>query len=324
MTPVLTEALQNVESMIDHECQRLNAEELKGLYEPIAYILSLGGKRLRPLLALLSYKHFAREQYSLDKIAPVVRAVELFHNFTLLHDDLMDDAPVRRGKPTVYKKWGQNTAILSGDAMLIEAYKVLAQLDSKALPEILHTFNDMAQKVCEGQQLDMEYEERPLNRVTIQDYLDMILLKTSYLFKGSMILGARVAGATEEELGMLGHAAEQMGLAFQVMDDYLDVFSDKPEFGKMIGGDIVEGKRTWLLLKAYQLDPNTLEHALAEEDERRRIDEVKQVYESNLVQDLALKEVERYTSSAIADLESLTTPPTEVIALFKSLVGRVV
>lgn len=320
----LKAALQTVGALISEESARLQAHELKRLYEPIAYILNLGGKRLRPLVAYLTYKHFAGDRYDATKIAPVIKAVELFHNFTLLHDDLMDDAPVRRGLPTVYKKWGANTAILSGDAMVIEAYKALAQLDGHLLPDLLDVFNRMALGVCEGQQLDMDYEQRDPGDLTINDYIDMIRLKTSYLFKGSMVMGAMVAGLEKSEIKKLDHAAERMGLAFQVMDDYLDVFSDKPDFGKVKGGDIVEGKRTWLLLKAYELDPEALSPALNQSDESRRIAEVTQVYRANGIDRLALAEVERYTQEAIEILRSLQPAPDSIIDLFESLVRRIV
>lgn len=322
-TETINSALRVVDRLITEECTALHRCEPKGLYEPIAYILELGGKRLRPLLAYLTYEHFSGADFDLLQIEPIVKAVELFHNFTLLHDDLMDDAPVRRGQPTVYKKWGANTAILSGDAMMIESYKALSQVDPSLLPRVLAIFNDMATGVCEGQQLDMEYESKDLDAITIADYLGMIRLKTSYLFRGSMMMGALVAGLDNVALNTIATAADRMGLAFQIMDDYLDVFSDKPDFGKVTGGDIVEGKRTWLLLKAYELDPANLTVALGSESTEKRIAEVTQVYISNHVDRLALAEVDRLTEEAIEMLDSLDNPPIMIKSLFRALVQRI-
>ena len=214
------------------------------LYAPIGYSLAGGGKRLRPMLLMLSNGIFT------DKIQhalPAAAAVEVFHNFTLLHDDIMDNAAVRRGKPSVYAKWGQNVAILSGDAMLICAYRLLGEVPAQLLPQILSTFNTMALEVCEGQQYDMDFERKP--KVSVVEYMHMIELKTSVLLAGATTIGALLGGASEEDCRKLRRFAIELGLAFQLQDDLLDSYGDE-RLGKAIGGDILEGKQTYLMITA--------------------------------------------------------------------------
>lgn len=214
------------------------------LYAPIGYSLSGGGKRLRPMLLMLANGIFS------DDIAPALpaaAAVEVFHNFTLLHDDIMDNAAVRRGKASVYAKWGQNVAILSGDAMLICAYRMLGAVPPAVLPQILATFNTMAIQVCEGQQYDMDFEKK--RKVSIVEYMHMIELKTSVLLAGAVTIGAVLGGATEEDCRKLHRFAIELGLAFQLQDDLLDSYGDE-RLGKAIGGDILEGKKTYLMITA--------------------------------------------------------------------------
>ena len=219
-------------------------EEPELLYAPIIYSMSGGGKRLRPVLLLITHEAFGG---NVDKAMPAAMAVEVFHNFTLLHDDIMDNASVRRGKPSVYAKWGENVAILSGDAMLITAYKLLAALDAERLPRALQIFNDMALEVCEGQQYDMDFETQ--TTVTVEDYIQMIERKTSALLSGSAMLGATLAGATDDDVKKICRFATELGLAFQLQDDMLDSFGDEA-LGKKIGGDILEGKQTYLMVQA--------------------------------------------------------------------------
>lgn len=318
--------LQDAQSVVQHvigeEINRLGAMNPKGLYEPMEYILDLGGKRLRPMLAYLSYKTLKPEG-TIDEIAPLMRAVEVFHNFSLLHDDLMDDAPVRRGKPTVFYKWGANTAILSGDGMLIESYRALEGIPQERMGSILPLFNKMAIGVCEGQQYDMEFEQRNLGEVTIDDYLNMIMLKTSYLFRGSMAMGAIIADASNEDVAHMSKAADLMGLAFQIMDDYLDLFAE-PEFGKRRGGDIIEGKQTWLLLTAYSRAGEVLKTAMSVEDEEKRIEAVRQVYEAKKVHIDALIEVKKLTEEAVLELGALSMPADALQELLRSLTARAV
>ncbi len=214
------------------------------LYAPIGYSLAGGGKRLRPMLLLLACGIFSDD---VQQALPAAAAVEVFHNFTLLHDDIMDNAALRRGKPSVHAKWGRNVAILSGDAMLIWAYRLLAGVPAVALPRVLETFNGMALEVCEGQQYDMDFESRP--KVSVVEYLHMIEQKTSVLLAGSVVIGAMLGGASDEDCRKLRNFAIELGLAFQLQDDLLDSYGDE-RLGKAIGGDILEGKKTYLMITA--------------------------------------------------------------------------
>ncbi len=208
------------------------------LYEPIDYIMSLGGKRMRPYLVLLSYGLFRNNPEAIIKPA---LSVEVFHNFTLMHDDIMDEAPLRRGQDTVHKKWNENVAILSGDVMLVEAYKLLMDIDSDILKSVIERFNVTAAEVCEGQQLDMNFET--IQEVSIDQYLDMIRLKTAVLLGYSMELGGILARTSENICRELNQAGVNMGMGFQLMDDLLDVYADSDKFGKQTGGDILSNKR---------------------------------------------------------------------------------
>ncbi len=218
------------------------------LFEPISYILNLGGKRLRPAMVLAACD---AEKGDMSKALPLALAVEIFHNFTLMHDDIMDVAPLRRGKVTVHEKWDANTAILSGDAMLVQAYIELSKVDQKHLAEVLDLFNRTALEVCEGQQRDMAFETR--EDTSIEDYLEMIRLKTSVLLAAALKLGALVAGASEEKCNLYYDFGIQAGLAFQLQDDYLDAFGDPESFGKQVGGDILSDKKTFLHIRCKEL-----------------------------------------------------------------------
>ncbi len=235
---------------LDRLAATFSNQEPRGLYAPIDYILDLGGKRVRPLVALLAARMFGDED--LSKSMPVALAVEVFHNFTLLHDDIMDDSPLRRGQMTVHEKWDINTGILSGDLMLIQAYQYLCECPSKAaLPEMLCTFNRVATGVCEGQQYDVDFEAR--QDVTIGEYLKMIELKTAVLLGGALELGALAAGAKKEDADHLYAFGRLTGLAFQLQDDLLDTFGDSKVTGKRTGNDIIRNKKTFLFLKALEL-----------------------------------------------------------------------
>jgi len=218
------------------------------LYDPITYTLNLGGKRIRPLLVLLGCDLFGG---NIEKAMPAAIAIELFHNFTLLHDDIMDCAPLRRGQETVYKKWNTNIAILSGDTMFAVAYEYLSQSNPQVLPSALSEFTRTARLVCEGQQYDMNFEQQKL--VSINDYLKMIRLKTAVLIGCSLKLGSILANVPDPETEKIYSFGENIGMAFQLQDDLLDVFGDEQKFGKEIGGDIVSGKKTFLLLKAFEI-----------------------------------------------------------------------
>lgn len=215
------------------------------LYEPIRYVLSMGGKRIRPVLMLLAYNMF--REHPEDILMPAC-ALETYHNYTLLHDDLMDNADLRRGHETVHRKWDANTAILSGDSMLVLAYQRMTQCEREKMPEVLNIFTETALEIGEGQQYDMDFEHR--NDVTEEEYIEMIRLKTSVLLACALKIGAVLAGATNEDADNLYRFGEQIGLAFQLQDDYLDVYGDTRVFGKAIGGDITSNKKTYMLINA--------------------------------------------------------------------------
>lgn len=219
------------------------------LYDPIGYMMSIGGKRIRPKMCLLTYGLFS-SQYDNAILYPAM-ALEMFHEFTLLHDDIMDKSDTRRGHTTVYRKWNQNIAILSGDVMSIEAYRLLSSVNPKYLKKALDLFTEMAVQVCEGQQYDMDFESLPF--ITMDDYMSMIGLKTAVLIACSAKMGALLAGAPDEVCDALYGYGYQIGLAFQITDDYLDTFGDERTFGKKIGGDIANNKKTWLLVEAFRL-----------------------------------------------------------------------
>ena len=217
-----------------------------GLYSPIEYVLSLGGKRIRPVLMLMAYNLYRSD---VERILEPAAGIEIYHNYTLLHDDLMDRADCRRGKQTVHKKWNDNVAILSGDAMLVLAYQYMMQAPATSLPEVLALFSRTALEICEGQQLDMDFEQR--NDVREEEYIEMIRLKTSVLLACALKIGAILADASAEDADNLYKFGEQIGLAFQLQDDFLDVYGDSKVFGKAIGGDITSNKKTFMLINAF-------------------------------------------------------------------------
>src|SRR5690606_18933809 len=267
------------------------------------YLLALGGKRIRPALTLLAAGMFGCKP---EQSLPTALAIELFHNFSLMHDDIMDKAPLRRGKPTVHEKWNTSAAILSGDVMLIESYKFIADNDAADLPEILALFNKTAGEVCIGQQLDMEYEKSDL--VEIEDYLEMIRLKTAVLLGAALQLGAIVAKASEENGQLLYQFGENLGIAFQLQDDFLDVYGDASLFGKQIGGDILENKKTYMLLKALEMadreDKKELEHWIASTDYQRedKIAAIIRIYNKLDITSHLQHEMNRYTEKAFSAL----------------------
>jgi geranylgeranyl diphosphate synthase type II len=223
-------------------------KEPYNLYEPIDYILGLGGKKLRPALVMLGCQLFAGDT---EKAVSPALGIEIFHNFSLVHDDIMDNAPLRRGKPTVHEKWDLPTAILSGDLMLIKALELVMQVDDRLLRQVMEIFNNTAIKVCEGQQLDMNFEKQ--EKVSLDDYLQMIELKTAVLLGASLQIGALTGGASAKDAQLLYDFGTNIGIAFQLQDDILDVFGTPETFGKQVGGDILSNKKTWLLIKAWEL-----------------------------------------------------------------------
>ena len=275
------------------------SREPKGLYEPIGYTLAAGGKRVRPQLAILATKLFGGKE---EDVLPAALALEVFHNFTLLHDDVMDKAEVRRGRPTVHVKWNENTAILSGDQMMIEAYKLLSQVPEKKLAKTLRLFNQMATEICEGQQYDVDFESR--DDVTIPEYMEMIRLKTSVLLATALRIGAYIAYANDEQQKKIYEYGIHVGLAFQIQDDMLDCYGDEATFGKAIGGDIAENKKTYLWLTAAAKGAKE-ELALRDESKDERFKRVMAVYKRLRAKAAAEKEIAKQTDAAIACLEDL-------------------
>ncbi|MBU2650073.1 MAG: polyprenyl synthetase family protein [Bacteroidetes bacterium] len=277
------------------------------LYDPIAYTLELGGKRMRPLLLLMSCEMFGTPP---EKAVKPAIGIEVFHNFTLIHDDIMDKAPLRRGKETVYKKWDENVAILSGDTMFAIAFQYMATAETKRLRELLNVFTRTAIEVCEGQQLDMNFETT--DSVHIQDYLNMIRLKTAVLLGASLKIGAIIAGADSKECDKIYNFGVQLGQAFQLKDDLLDVFGDEEKFGKVSGGDIIAGKKTFLYLKAYELagenQKNTLNElfSLPEDKNSLRVSEVKKLYRHLNIQQETEEMIRNLYHAAMQDLKSIS------------------
>ncbi len=245
----MDEKLKEIIATIDKAISELDLGlDLPNLYDPIYYILGLGGKRIRPLLSILAYQLY---QKGCDKILKPSLAVEVFHNFTLMHDDIMDQAPLRRNMPTVHSKWNENIAILSGDVMLVRVYDLLLEVEDSIVKEVISKFNNCAATVCEGQQMDMDFETTDF--VSVDEYLNMIRLKTAVLLGFSMELGGLIGGATKEDQANLKQFGINMGIGFQLMDDLLDVYADKEVFGKQVGGDIIANKKTYLLIKSLEL-----------------------------------------------------------------------
>ena len=280
-------------------------KEPAGLYEPLEYMMSIGGKRLRPRLCLTAFNLFS------DNIGPQIispaMALEIFHNFTLLHDDIMDRAETRRGQATVCRKWDDNVAILSGDVMCIMAYQYLTEYTGANLRDVLELFCTTSAQVCEGQQYDMDFESQPT--VTEAEYLEMIGLKTAALLACSAKMGAMIAGAPETQADALYNFGWQIGLAFQICDDYLDTFGNANVFGKKIGGDIMEGKKTWLLMETYKratvVNRARLDAIVAMDESRadEKIAAMQQLYTDLGVKDDAIKAIEAFHSKAMEQLE---------------------
>ncbi len=276
------------------------------LYEPIEYTLKLGGKRLRPTLTLLACGIFDGD---IDQAINAALGLETFHNFTLLHDDIMDKAPIRRGKPTVYKKWDENRAILSGDTMMVLAYDYLLNSPKDLLYDLFKVFNKVGKEVCEGQQFDMNYETG--NCVSIDDYLNMIKLKTAVLIGGSMHVGAIIARATEEQASQIYNFGENIGMVFQLQDDLLDAFGETSIFGKRTGGDIRTNKKTYLYLKALEIsskeDKERLKklYTIKDENNQEKVDEVLGIFNKYKIDQLTHDLMDEYYQQAIVYLKQI-------------------
>jgi geranylgeranyl diphosphate synthase, type II len=276
------------------------------LYDPITYIMSLGGKRIRPLLSLLAYGMYGKNP---EEILNQSAAVEVFHNFTLMHDDIMDQAPLRRGQATVHEKWNANIAILSGDVMLVRAYDLLLPTTPALLPEVIRLFNKTAAEVCEGQQLDMNFEA--YQTVREEDYLEMIKLKTAVLLGFALQLGAILAEAEKGDVEKIYAFGVNIGVGFQLMDDLLDVYADQAKFGKQVGGDIIANKKTFLLIKALELAKGPqLEElqrllALQEFDKAQKVAAVKAIYEELGIRQLTEQKMQSFFAEGFRQFEGL-------------------
>lgn len=296
----------------------LNARPEK-LYAPIRYVLDTGGKRLRPLLVLASANVFTDD---VDRVLPVAGAVEVFHNFTLLHDDIMDNASVRRGRPSVFAEWGANGAILSGDVMMIRAYALLEKVPPAMLPEIFAEFNTMAREVCEGQQMDMDFEEA--DTISESLYLQMIRLKTSELMAHGLRMGARMGGAASSQARAMYDFGVALGLAFQINDDLLDTFGTTEILGKEVGGDIMEGKKTFLAINAMAVDPERTKALFSADDLNReqKLIRARELYERLGVRKLTERAIEDYTRRAISALDGVQGDTSLIRDIAEQLIKR--
>ncbi|MDW5289306.1 polyprenyl synthetase family protein [Formosa sp. PL04] len=302
--------MQNIlyyqEAFVSYLKQFKTDNEPQSLYEPISYILNLGGKRLRPVLTLMSAEIFNAD-YKTALNASL--SIEVFHNFSLIHDDIMDDAPLRRGNETVHEKWDINTGILSGDAMLIMAYQLFENYEPETFRDLAKLFSKTALEVCEGQQYDVDFENR--DDVTIPEYLKMIEYKTAVLVGAAMQMGAIVAQASKAEQEGIYNFGKNLGVAFQLQDDYLDAFGDPKTFGKQVGGDIIENKKTFLYLKALEFSEEEQQRELQDlfsispTDSSDKVQSVKQLFLSSGAADATTKEIESYTNQAFSVLDTL-------------------
>lgn len=299
------------EIQIDESIKQLFSEisfsrKPEGLYDPLRYMIDGGGKRLRPRLCLTAYALFNDELT--DEILQPAAGLEVFHTFTLIHDDIMDKSPLRRGNPTVWTKWGEDGAILSGDVMCIDSYRRIAQAPEDVLGKVLKLFNHTAAQVCEGQQYDMDFEK--IEKVPMNQYMMMIGLKTAVLIACAAKMGALIGGASDEDAGNLYRYGYALGLAFQIADDWLDAFGNEKIFGKPIGGDIINNKKCWLTIKATELDEEAMDIAMdmpveTEEQKAAKIKTVKDIYVRLGVDKMAEKEIVRLTDEALQYAESL-------------------
>ena len=316
------ELRQNLEASLNRlewEAKPIN------LYQPMQYILGLGGKRVRPVAVLMANGCFGGDTV---KAMPAALAVEVFHNFTLMHDDIMDQAPVRRGQTTVHKKWNTTIAILSGDAMMVKAYHLLEDLSAEHLVPVLKIFNKTALEVCEGQQLDMDFETS--DSVSIENYIEMIRLKTAVLLAASLQIGALTANASVQDQELIYNFGINLGLAFQLQDDLLDCFADAEKFGKQPGGDILENKKTFLLLKAMERADNRQREQISailalSADQPQKVERMLAVYKNLGIDLLAAEKVHFYTEKALESLDRIKLDQSEKKPLFdmaSMLMGR--
>lgn len=316
--------------LAEEEISKLNLKKEPALlYEPVRYILGMGGKRIRPVLTLMCYSLFGSD---FGKVIPAALAMELFHNFTLMHDDVMDNAPLRRNYATVHAKWNQNVAILSGDAMLIKAYELLNQTPEEIFLKAVRVFNQTALEVCEGQQMDMDFEQQ--EEVPVEKYMEMIRLKTSVLLAACMKIGAIAGGAPEETSDQLYEAGINLGIAFQLQDDLLDTFGSKETFGKEIGGDIKSNKKTYLYIRSLELatseDREKLKRFYSQESDstiltEKKIQDVTSIFRKYLVDKITGELIRSYADQALEILDKTSMDPSgraELKNLFLLLLER--
>lgn len=298
--------------------EEVNVIEPVNLYQPVVYILELGGKRMRPVLVMMGSAAFGED---IQKALPAAAAVEIFHNFTLLHDDIMDAAPLRRGQRTVHEKWDANTAILSGDVMMILASQFLEKYEGKTYKRLTTLFNRTAIEVCEGQQYDMDFETR--EDVSVEEYIEMIRLKTSVLVAAALKMGAIIAESSEEEAQKIYEFGLHLGIAFQLQDDYLDVYGDAETFGKQVGGDIIENKKTYLYIQALKNASTEQRSVLLElyqqspKDSTLKIEKVKAIFNANGIDALTKVAIRSYTQKAFQVLDDMKIAPEKKIVLQK-------
>lgn len=300
--------ISSYKRLIDQEISKHKfGQAPDSLYEPIRYLMGLGGKRMRPLLVLLAYSLFKRDVKSVVKYAV---AVEAFHNFTLMHDDIMDNAPLRRGNVTVHEKWNVNTAILSGDVMLVRVYDMFLSLKPEVLKSVLKAFNTCAAEVCEGQQWDMEFET--INAVTVDQYINMIRQKTAVLLGFSLELGGMLADASQTDCKALREFGINIGIGFQLMDDLLDAYADPKKFGKQVGGDIIANKKTFLLITALEhankQQHNELQHWLQTKkfNKRAKVKAVKNIYDELQIPEITENKIKQYFKKGFNQLDTVS------------------
>jgi geranylgeranyl diphosphate synthase type II len=296
-------------SFLEYMEAQVPKKEPRNLYEPIEYILGLGGKRLRPILVLMSADIFGGGR---EKAMDAALAIEIFHNFSLVHDDIMDDAPLRRGQQTVHEKWNINTGILSGDAMLINAYQLFENYPAEHFKPLAELFTKTAIEVCEGQQYDVDFEER--DDVTIEEYLKMIEYKTAVLVGAALKMGAILSDVSQKVQNKIYEFGRLLGIAFQIQDDYLDTFGEQAVFGKQIGGDIIENKKTYLYLKALELtDQSSAEqlkhlYTISPENPSSKIETAKQIFEDSGAGEATTAKIKEYTEIAFGRLDDIEVP----------------
>ncbi|MBL4716119.1 MAG: polyprenyl synthetase family protein, partial [Bacteroidia bacterium] len=298
-TETLSSKIENALTSIEY------TENPKELYEPISYILSLGGKRIRPTLVLLGCEMFDGD---IDQAIDPAIGIEMFHNFTLLHDDIMDNAPLRRSKPTVHEKWNTNIAILSGDAMFVKSVQYISKVKNDILKEVLDLFNRSALIVCEGQQYDMNFEDR--NDVSIEEYIQMIQAKTATLLACSLKLGAFIGNASDADAQELYNFGINIGIAFQLKDDLLDVYGESGKFGKQVGGDIIANKKTYLLIKALELSQNSISEELnswlKSKENEQKVEMITAIYDQLKIKTITENAIDEYYNKAIENLTKIS------------------